>query len=308
MSGWEHATSPFNSSVPNLQHPEDVLYTVNLVTQILSITLVSVFMILRFPSSLFTKITLLWITMRVFRLHRKTMIGGYAAIILLTCYTILVLCLKAVICRPISGFWDPTIRATCYNQNAIFVADTAVGAISDIFILCLPIPVAWSLRMLWHQRLKVIAMLSSGGVATAASVTRLVISTKLQHSEDETIDHMRFNLLGTAEVCIGLMCACLPAINILFMRDCMSLFKSSRNTRSGRLVELKFLRGSKLRTQHVSATFTTEAAPVAGSQDTPSFPTLEESDNRILPLEEAIQSPIPPLHSHTERSATKRDK
>ncbi|KAK2036614.1 hypothetical protein LZ31DRAFT_483269 [Colletotrichum somersetense] len=390
MSGWEHATSPLNSSVSNLQHPEDVLYTVNLVTQILSITLVSVFMILRLyartfiapplhaddcnslfllprdiidslgrtltheqiatmgfnalslllgnfgggyhvyenaciqdqltsslvlyalslvygPSSLFTKITLLWITMRVFRLHRKTMIGGYAAIILLTCYTILVLCLKAVICRPISGFWDPTIRATCYNQNAIFVADTAVGAISDIFILCLPIPVALNLRMLWHQRLKVIAMLSSGGVATAASVTRLVISTKLQHSEDETIDHMRFNLLGTAEVCIGLMCACLPAINILFMRDCMSLFKSSRNTRSGRLVELKFLRGSKLRTQHVSATFTTEAAPVAGSQDTPSFPALGESDNRILPLEEAIQSPIPPLNSHTERSATKRD-
>ncbi|KAK2018439.1 hypothetical protein LZ32DRAFT_624871 [Colletotrichum eremochloae] len=248
MSGWEHAASPLNISISHLNHPEDVLYTVNIVTQTLSMTLVSLFMILRLyartfvapplhaddlghfgggyhvyeisnstlksyrkltsyrtlyalsliysPSSLFTKITLLWITIRVFRLHRKTVIGGYAAIILLTCYTIPILCLKVVICRPVSGFWDLTIREKCYNQNAIFIADTAVSAISDLLLLFLPIPVALSLRMLWHKRLKVIVMLSSGGVATAASVTRLVISTKLQHSDDETIDHMRFNLLG----------------------------------------------------------------------------------------------------------------
>ncbi|OHX00211.1 integral membrane protein [Colletotrichum incanum] len=319
MSDQIGAAAPPDNVVPNLHHPKDVLHSINLVSQILAIALVSLFMVLRLYAKTFIappfhtddlghfgggfhvyeiskesfkgfkKLTLLWITIRVFRLHRKTVISTYAVIVFLTCYTIPVLFLKALICRPVAGFWDPTIQTTCYNQRAIFVADTAVSAVTDIAVLCIPIPVAATLRMSWNKRLKVIAMLSSGGVATAASIIRLVLVIKLQKSHDESIDLIRFNLLGTAEVSIGLMCACLPTINILFLNGFNSSLDSSRNTLgSSRIMELKFLRGSKLKTQRVT---TTEIAPVVATQDLPPIQPPEERESYILPFERVNRPP-----------------
>ncbi|KZL70897.1 integral membrane protein [Colletotrichum tofieldiae] len=308
------------SANTNLQKPQDVLHSINLVSQILAVILVSLFMALRLyvktfvappfhtddlgqfgggfyiydvaketfvsfkkviavfsklsassrltsflgsyvstlfysPSSYFTKITLLSTTARIFRLHRKTVIGTYAFIILLTLYTLPVFVIKMLICRPIAGFWDTTIKTTCFHQRDIYVADTTISAATDMAVLCLPIPVAVTLRMSWHKRLKILVMLSSGGLATAASLVRLVVVIKLEESGDETVGLIRVTLLGTAELGIGLMCACLPAINILFIRGCNSSRDSARNTRgSNRITELNFLQGSNLRTQQIGTT------------------------------------------------------
>ncbi|KAG7049788.1 integral membrane protein [Colletotrichum scovillei] len=301
MSDKEGAAPPPEGVVPDFQHPQDVLHTINLVSQILSIVSVSIFMMLRIyaktliappfylddwmaviawfdgtlhrygggyhiyeiskdkfvgflkglyadtlvygPNSYFTKLALLLIVIRVFRLNKKTIIGTYAVIVFMTGYYVPVLFLKMFICHPIAGYWDSTLNATCLNQRAIFVADTAVSAITDTAVLCLPIPVALSLRMSWTKRLKVILMLSAGGVATAASIVRMILVIQLQKSDDEPVDFIRFNLLGTAEVSIGMICACLPAINILFMRGLSGSQQSSHNTgqSSKKYFELKFL-------------------------------------------------------------------
>ncbi|KAF6816528.1 integral membrane protein [Colletotrichum sojae] len=340
MSSQEAAAPPPQGVTPNLQNPTDVLHTINLVSQILSIVSVSVFMIIRIyvkviispplqtddwiaivawilsmaysatalvmhrygggfhvyeitkanfigfnkpsnltssrglyadtlvygPNSYFTKLALLLIVTRVFRTYRKTVLGTYAVIISMTGYYLPVLVIKALICRPVSGFWDPDVKADCFNQRAIFVADTAVSAVTDLAVLCLPIPVAVTLRMSWSKRLKVIAMLSAGGIATAASIVRMILVVQLQKSEDEPVDFIRFNLLGTAEVSIGMICACLPAVNILIMRGCDFSANSSRATRSFfGPVELKFLKGSKLRTQNLTAMMATELGTEVGT-------------------------------------------
>ncbi|GKT51315.1 uncharacterized protein ColSpa_11496 [Colletotrichum spaethianum] len=49
--GW--AAKPPDNVVPNLQHPEDVLHSVNLVSQILAIALTSLFVVLRFYTKTF---------------------------------------------------------------------------------------------------------------------------------------------------------------------------------------------------------------------------------------------------------------
>ncbi|KAK1625343.1 hypothetical protein BDP81DRAFT_474310 [Colletotrichum phormii] len=423
MSDKEGAAPPPEGVVPDFQHPQDVLHTINLVSQILSIVSVSIFMMLRIyaktliappfylddwmavvpwilsigysstglvmhryeggfhlyeiskdnfvgflkglyadtlvygPNSYFTKLALLPIVIRVFRLNKKTIIGTYAVIVFMTGYYVPVLFLKTFIRHPIAGYWDSTLNATCLNQRAIFVADTAISAITDTAVLCLPIPVALSLRMSWTKRLKVIVgtarlirsngqvswagwrlpwakwdnrlshhgrlrwgnhpgrlhllrsapahnvnrknnnsnyhghrrdccrrytlmrkcitpviptvilMLSAGGVATAASIVRMILVIQLQKSDDEPVDFIRFNLLGTAEVSIGMICACLPAINILFMRGFSGSAEASRNTgqSSKKYFELKFLMGSKLQTQNLTAVNTTgTTGPVLG--------------------------------------------
>ncbi|KAL0929977.1 uncharacterized protein CTRU02_215186 [Colletotrichum truncatum] len=201
-------------------------------------------------ASYFTKLALLFIIIRVFGVHKKTVIGTYTVVIFLTGYSIPILFLKGFICRPLAGFWDQTIITTCYNQQAIFIADTSISAVTDMAVLILPVPVAVTLRMSWNKRLRVIAMLSSGGIATAVSLIRLVLVIKMQNSQDESVDFIRGNLLGTAEVSTGLICACLPAINLLLIRVVDRSHKSSHKFRDGsREFNPRFLRGSELRTQ-----------------------------------------------------------
>ncbi|WQF80653.1 hypothetical protein CDEST_05667 [Colletotrichum destructivum] len=326
------AAPPPEGVVPDFQNPKDVLHTINLVSQILSIVMVSLFMILRLYAKMFiappfhtedwvavvawilslgysatalvmyrygggfhvyelskadfmgfNKLALLLVVLRVFRFHNKTRIGIYALSLFMTGYYLPVFILKALICRPVAGFWDPSIEAVCFDQRAIFVADTVISAITDLAVLCLPIPVAVTLRMSWTKRLKVIGMLSAGGVATAASIVRMVIVIQLQKSNDQSVDFIRFNLLGTAEVSIGMICACFPAINILLTHgfDCSQ--ESSRNTGGSstkRIIELKFLKGSRLRTQQM-----TEAQ--VEPQPEPQQPPIPErgSVGYIFPIE-----------------------
>ncbi|GJC92830.1 integral membrane protein [Colletotrichum higginsianum] len=254
----------------------------------------------------FKKLALLWIVIRVFGLHKKTIIGTYSIIFLLTGYTIPVMFLKGFICRPLAGFWDSAVKTTCYNQRAILLADTVVSAITDMAVLCIPIPVAVTLRMSWKKRLKVIAMLSSGGIATAASIIRLVLVIKLQNSHDETIDLIRFNLLGTAEVSIGLICACLPAVNILFLRGFERATDSSRGT-LGSIIEFKFLRGSRLRTQQLT---TTEVAPDTAREDVPVVrpgPTQEAREDYIFSVERISRPPPATLQGDPETGESRDD-
>ncbi|KAK2034727.1 hypothetical protein LX32DRAFT_607837 [Colletotrichum zoysiae] len=376
MSIVEGAAPPPEGVIPNLQHPEDVLHTINLVSQILSITLVTIFMLLRIfakaviappfhtedwvavlawfltvgygatalamshygggyhiyelskenlegfmkltsslglyadslvygPNSFFTKLALLLIVIRVFRFHHKTKIGIYITIVLMAGYYLPVFFLKTFICRPIRGFWNPKVSATCFNQRAIFVADTIISAVSDLAVLILPIPAAASLRMSWEKRLKVVAMLSAGGIATAASLARMVIVIRLQRTTDETVDFIRFNLLGTAEVSIGMICACFPAINILLTRHSAKTPESSGYTHSSIMkASLKFLGGSKLRTQQMTEVQT--AAVTVAAEEVREPPPLPTRDC-IFPIERISRLPLTLQTSCNSEAASSDD-
>ncbi|KAF4427500.1 hypothetical protein CFRS1_v006022 [Colletotrichum fructicola] len=239
MSSQVGAAPPPEGVVPNFENPTDVLHTINLVSQILSIVSVSIFMMIRcyvkwamtppfhiddwmalvaWVLSIAYSATALCNTMveaitftkslrrvllgsrRVFGTYKKTVIATYAVIIFMVGYYAPVLVIKTLICRPIAGFWDPDLPADCFNQRAVFVADTAVSAATDLAVLTIPIPVAVTLRMSWSKRLKVLAMLSAGGIATAASIVRMILVVQLQKSNDEPVDFIRFNLLGLVTI------------------------------------------------------------------------------------------------------------
>ncbi|KAK8034232.1 hypothetical protein PG993_009227, partial [Apiospora rasikravindrae] len=310
------AIPPPPGVTPNFENPVDVLNTINLVSQILSIVVMTIFLALRVyvkarvappfllddwacgiawtrylklmskpsgtlrggyhawdltvqdyegflkalyadtivygPNAWFTKFALLLVIARVFGSFRATRISAWVIIILMLCYYVPVLIIKIQICRPISSYWDLSIKGVdLVSQRAIFIADTVVSTVSDTAVLLLPIPAIISLRMHIAQKLKIWSMLGLGGIATMASIVRMVIVMKLQSSNDQSVEFVRFNLLGTAEVTIGVVCACLPALNILVARHRISSRDSSEQSQS-KFVEvirsIKFLAGSKLQT------------------------------------------------------------
>ncbi|KAJ5640441.1 hypothetical protein N7528_000066 [Penicillium herquei] len=172
--------------------------------------------ILYCPMALFTKVALLSILTRIFAPYRGKVWFIYIFLGCLCTYYTVALIVKIRMCNPIPEYWLNNIEgATCLDQTAALIADSVISLVSDIIILVLPLPLTWSLQMSRNRKLRVIGILSAGGLATGFSLYRLVLVLKDGNSSNQTIVFMDVILSGNAEGGMGLICACLPVLNVL---------------------------------------------------------------------------------------------
>ncbi|EHK40487.1 uncharacterized protein TrAtP1_006591 [Trichoderma atroviride] len=293
------AAPPPEGVIPDLAHPQDVLRTVNYVTQALTITFVSIFVGIRFyaktrllgggftaddyatyaayilmigycitacfagshggglnmwevskeqaqlyfkscyaatifyaPMAMTVKLALLIIIIRVFgSVHRRTLIGIYIFIGMIVAYYVSGFFIKIFICWPIHAYWEGD-TSKCLDQSAIVTADSIISVISDLAILLLPTPLTWSLQLPRRKRFRVAGLLCAGGVATGFSIYRLAMIVDEGKSANMTMVFIKVILSGNAEVGIGLICACLPAVSTLYVQRARgsSYFKNPGQT------------------------------------------------------------------------------
>lgn len=179
---------------------------------------VYVTMVMYGPTAYITKICLLWIMARVFSPFRKAVIFIYVFMGIMLAYYIPAVIVKVRICNPIGRFWDRGIHGTCLNEASIILADAVVSVVSDLIILLLPLPLTMSLQMSTKKKVRVMCLLGAGGLAVASSIVRLALIVTTGHSKDSTLAFMRINMLGNAEVAMGVICTCLPALSALLTR------------------------------------------------------------------------------------------
>lgn len=65
-------------------------------------------------------------------------------------------------CRPLSQMWDPVLGGTCRKLQVEQFACGTTNLIIDIFIVILPMPVLWRLKMPIRQKFIVSIMFSIG--------------------------------------------------------------------------------------------------------------------------------------------------
>ncbi|CAG9975140.1 unnamed protein product [Clonostachys byssicola] len=194
------------------------------------------------PAAYFTKVTLLLLLARVFAVHTKISKGiHYFNVALLIAY-IPLLAVKIALCQPIPGFWRQDVEGRCLDLREILIIDVAFAIATDTLIFTIPIPLIWQLRTPWTKKIKFVLLLGAGGAATAFTVYRLVL---LNNGKDVAADFAMLDLLTYVsllsitwqllrwkklitcipllcdrmlELTIGLVCSCLPAVNILIDR------------------------------------------------------------------------------------------
>ncbi|KAJ5679328.1 hypothetical protein N7462_007572 [Penicillium macrosclerotiorum] len=171
--------------------------------------------ILYCPMALFVKIALLSILTRIFAPYRGKVWFIYILLGCLCTYYTVALIVKIRMCDPIPLYWLGTGEGSCLDQNAALIADSVISVVSDIIILVLPLPLTWSLQMSRNRKLRVIGILSAGGLATGFSLYRLVLVLKDGKSPDFSITFTCVIMSGNAEGGVGLICACLPILNVL---------------------------------------------------------------------------------------------
>ena len=152
---------------------------------------------------------------RVFHPFTATRVVARVLMAVMAAYYLPALLVKINVCRPITTFWAPPpspqtptagaggggragpAKATnCINQADLFVADTVLSAVTDFAVLALPVPASLSLRLPLRLRLRVWAMLGLGGIATLASIMRMLVVTRLPGATDQTVQFVHLKLLG----------------------------------------------------------------------------------------------------------------
>ncbi|KAI3059596.1 hypothetical protein CBS147353_10534 [Aspergillus niger] len=197
--------------------------------------------------ALFVKITLLFILIRIFSPYRSKILFIYVLLGCLCIYYIVAEVVKTRICDPVPSYCTLDPKASCLNQQAALIADSVISVVTDFIILVLPLPLTWSLQMSRTKKLRVIGMLSAGGLATAFSLYRLVLVLREGSSRDQTIVFLIVILSGNAEGGVAMICACLPTINILINKLRKKECSSQRYYAPESSVNLDKLKGGSMR-------------------------------------------------------------
>ncbi|KAI9036440.1 uncharacterized protein KD926_001783 [Aspergillus affinis] len=180
------------------------------------------------PMALLTKVALLSILIRIFAPYKSKIIFIYVFLGCLGIYYTVAEVVKIRMCDPVPAYWDQRIKASCLDQRAALIADSVISVVSDLIILLLPLPLTWSLQMSRNKKLRVVGMLSAGGLATAFSIYRLVLVLQDGNSADQTVMFTCVILSGNAEGGVGLICACLPTFNIVIRKLRSKAYSSNR--------------------------------------------------------------------------------
>ena len=70
----------------------------------------------------------------------------------------------ALQCRPLRGFWDKSVEATCFDGNLFFIVNQAFNVVMDFVLLALPLPIIWRLHRSWREKLGLSGVFLIGGL------------------------------------------------------------------------------------------------------------------------------------------------
>lgn len=110
-----------------------------------------------------TKVSILFLYRRIFPLR------GFHAILwgvgtFIVAFTIANVLFLAFQCHPISGAWNPFIKAKCINTDAAILTAAAMTIATDAIILSLPLPLVWKLHLPRVQKLQLTGVFLLGAL------------------------------------------------------------------------------------------------------------------------------------------------
>jgi len=122
-------------------------------------------------------------------------------------------------CQPISAIWTIALRIQptthCWNIDRLITAVGWIYAAGDIWLLMLPMPQIWGLKVPLKNKLGIIFIMSFGLIACVGSVVKVVTIGGLYDSWDPTWNCYPTLWGATIELSAGIVAACLPSFAVL---------------------------------------------------------------------------------------------
>ncbi|KAK0668441.1 hypothetical protein QBC41DRAFT_393632 [Cercophora samala] len=152
------------------------------------------------------------------------------------CYGLPLLFITIFQCHPSPGlyFGQPTgppggVVPYCFDFKPLLIASTSLHAVTDVWLICLVIPVVVGLRVPSREKAVVGVVLSLGVFVAVAGLTRLQLSLKMGgdvhfghvpgREEGEDLDEgvtvantLAFFVMTVLELDVAVVCACAPGV------------------------------------------------------------------------------------------------
>ncbi|TID13469.1 hypothetical protein E6O75_ATG11385 [Venturia nashicola] len=119
-------------------------------------------------------------------------------------------------CVPTQAYFVWPSPGTCINELYAITTLAALNTFSEAVMAALPIPVLFSLKMESSQRWQVLVLLCLGFFVAAVGVVRTCFVYLSFIYGDLTWYAMPHWVCSEAELCVALICACVPSIRSLF--------------------------------------------------------------------------------------------
>ncbi|KAK0623885.1 hypothetical protein B0T14DRAFT_517183 [Immersiella caudata] len=159
----------------------------------------------------------------------------FAIIALLTAGYLAILVVEMVRCVPFEAQWTPKYPgAVCINSTAFYFSAQGLNVVMDLIILFGPLVILRHSSAPIQQRLLFGIALAFGGAACIVSAFRLQTLLPSTTSRDPTWDKTPSGMYGVIEANLGITCACVVTLRLLFhkLRLSMSSLKVSIGTRT----------------------------------------------------------------------------
>ncbi|RYO83906.1 hypothetical protein DL766_001733 [Monosporascus sp. MC13-8B] len=122
-------------------------------------------------------------------------------------------------CTPIAFGWDPTIPGGyCFNYGLVVLIGGIINIVTDLTILCMPIPLVWKLHVTRQKKLLLCFTFAMGGSACIISMVRLAFALEVGSTADGSWDNIPAGLLSVVELMTGILAVSIPTYRPLYRR------------------------------------------------------------------------------------------
>ncbi|EPS31055.1 hypothetical protein PDE_06009 [Penicillium oxalicum 114-2] len=196
------------------------------------------FQILYSQATSLTKISILWFCRRLLGAGKKGGMQWYNWTFLLAMFVagmanVLFTITSIFQCAPIKAYWTvgPKFKHHCLNEGNVLFAASVINLFTDFMTTAVPMPLIWRLKLPIRQRLAVMSIFGLGVLVTVAgSVRTAFVWQSMVVGYDRTWLSWPILIAASAEINIGLICACAPALRPLVIHWFPQLDSSHGNS------------------------------------------------------------------------------
>ncbi|KAI0110723.1 hypothetical protein GGR51DRAFT_557721 [Nemania sp. FL0031] len=140
----------------------------------------------------------------------------------------------SVLCLPVEFNWNRSLNGTCGDVLAIEIFSGAFNMAVDIWVVFLPLPTIWKLRLAPHKKLTIWSSFALGFGTAGVNLGRLIQTVQCPVT-DLTYCSLTSSILVTAEITGGILVASMPTFGVLLFKSGRAN-SSTRPNGSGRLI------------------------------------------------------------------------
>jgi hypothetical protein len=119
------------------------------------------------------KISVLCFYRHIFFVKDSYRKASLAVMIVTTAWFIGTQIANLLICQPIDSFWIRTKPGKCLNFNVMFLGTGIVDTLIDVFILLLPVRMAFTLQLPTKTKVAVAGIFALGGFVVITNIVRI---------------------------------------------------------------------------------------------------------------------------------------